>query len=180
MMRHAMMVLSALCLVVTGWLGTAEAAVNAFLFIPGIQGESKEVKHLNWITLQEVSWGHTRAGGGNATAQFREVSIQKLLDSASLALATAVATGQRFPNAFIELVMAGTKVPFARLELTDMSITAYDYEAKAPTSGQTPLPVESIKLKFSKIVWIYIPQDSTGKVGAPIQGGWDLNANIKF
>jgi len=187
-MRHAKMVLSALCLVVTGWLGTAEA-FDAFLFIPGFQGEAGNAQHKNWIILHEVSWGHTNAGTANfgggggslGRAQFQEVLVQKLLDSASLALATAVATGQHFPNAIIELVKSGGDPQlFARLELTDVMITAYAYEAKAAAGGQTLDPVESIKLSFSKIVWIYIPQNQAGKAGAPIRGGWDLNANTKL
>ena len=187
MMRYTKMVLSALCLVVTGWLGTAEA-FDAFLFIPGFQGEAADVQHKNWIILHEVSWGHTNTGtanfgggGGLGRAQFQDVLVQKLLDSASLALATAVATGQHFPNAIIEIVKpAENRRTFARLELTDVSITAYAYEAKAAAGGQTLDPVESIKLNFSKIVWIYIPQNQAGKAGAPIRGGWDLNANTKL
>jgi type VI secretion system secreted protein Hcp len=178
MIRHAMMVLSALCLFVTGWLGTAEA-FDAYLFIPGFQGESQEVRHKDWITLYQVSWGHTLlSASGVGNVQFNNVLAQKLFDSASPALAIAVATGQRFPNAIIELVNAGgNPVPFARLELTDVSLTAY--EATAAAGGQTPRPVESIKLNFSKIVWIYIPQDPKGGAGAPIRGSWDLRANTK-
>jgi type VI secretion system Hcp family effector len=182
MTRSAKMVLSALCLVVTGWLGTAEA-FDAYLFIPGFQGESQDRGHEKWIKLYQVSWGHAHVGTANVgagvsagRAQFQDVLAQKLLDSASPALATAVATGQLFPNAIIELVSAnagGSLVTFARLELTDVSITAY--EANGAAGGQTPRPVESIKLNFSKIVWIYMP---LGPQGVPIRGGWDLRANV--
>lgn len=188
MMRYAKLVLSALCLVVTGWLGTAEAFVDAFLFIPGFQGESQEKGHPKWINLYQVSWGHSHVGAANVgsvmaagRAQFQEVLVQKLFDSASPALATAVATGQLFPNAIIELMNAGSPAPFARLELTDVSITAY--EANGAAGGQVPRPVESIKLNFSAIAWIYIPHDPKDPMmvnGPPIRGSWNLRTNKTF
>jgi type VI secretion system secreted protein Hcp len=175
MMRHAKMVLSALCLVVTGWLGTAEA-FDAYLFIPGFQSESQDKGHEKWIKLYQVSWGHAHVGGGAAgmgRAQFQDVSVQKFFDSTSPALATAVAAGQLFPNAIIELVNADQNhMPFAKLELGGVSITTY--EASGAAGGQTPHPVESIKLNFCSIVWSYIPQDPSGVMRAPIQGRWAL------
>ena len=42
------------------------------------------------------------------------------------------------------------------------------------------MPVEQFSLNYSKIEVSYVPQSATGKVGAPIQAGFDVKANKKL
>ncbi len=67
-------------------------AVDNFLKIEGIKGESTDDKHKDWIEILSYSWGvsqmasasaSTSGGGTSQRADFQDISIVKTLDSSS-------------------------------------------------------------------------------------------------
>ena len=92
--------------------------LDAFLQVPGIDGDSVDANHRNWIDLQRF--------GFNATARVcKGLSIVKGLDSASPLLSAAVVNGGVFPQVLVELRKAGGyggSLPFWTLTLKDVSI----------------------------------------------------------
>jgi type VI secretion system secreted protein Hcp len=75
-------------------------AVEIFLKLAGIEGESEDAKHKGEIDVLAWSWGvsetpgsQTGGGGGAGKPQFRDLSIQKLVDVTAPLLLAATAKG---------------------------------------------------------------------------------------
>lgn len=152
------------------------AAVDIFLFIPGVPGEVLHKDHANWIQVQSAAWGHgAGSGGGGGGAQrtvFENLTVSKLVDYSSSMLALAAADGRYFKNAILVFRKKGqSPVVFLEVNLTDVIVRAYG----AGSGGD--VPTESVKLGFAKIEWVYHKQNPDGK-SQPVRTGWDLNKNI--
>src|SRR3981081_2767205 len=81
------------------------AAVDYFLKIEGIKGESHNSKHKDEIDVQSFSWGvsqtRARAGGGGAAGkvQFQAFHSANLVSKASPSLFLKCASGQHIKEA---------------------------------------------------------------------------------
>lgn len=83
-------------------------AIDAYLQIGDIKGESQDDKHKGWIEVRNVDWGVTQprataisTAGGHTSgkAEVHEVSFDKLADIASPVLFQTCATGRTIPKA---------------------------------------------------------------------------------
>lgn len=104
-------------------------AVDAYLQIGDIKGESTDEKHKGWIEVSHVDWGVTQprassvstAGGHTSgTADLSEVSFTKLADLASPILFQHCAMGRTIPKAVFEFMRAngdGKPICYYKLEL---------------------------------------------------------------
>jgi type VI secretion system secreted protein Hcp len=90
-------------------------AIDAYLQIDGIKGESQDDKHKDWIEATGISWGvhqpksATASTGGGHTAEraeLSEISFSKLTDLSSPILLQTCAMGKTIPKAKIELFRA--------------------------------------------------------------------------
>ncbi len=134
------------------------AAVDYYLKIEGIPGESTVRGFENQIEVASWSWGETQTGtmqGREGTilanaARPQPFIITKRIDKASPLLAKALASGQHFPSATITLCRAGgDKQPYMRYVLHDCFITSIK-----PVAGDVPM--EQISFNYTKIEWTYI------------------------
>ena len=82
------------------------AQSNIYLKLDGLDGESLDDDHKQWIEVQNWSWGVDNPAsfaigqGGQATqAHIAAVNIQKSCDAASVALFKASTTGKHIPKA---------------------------------------------------------------------------------
>ncbi len=91
-------------------------AFDAFLKIEGIQGESTDANHKDWIeiisygigVIQPTSASASTAGGASAErATFRDLTVKKSLDKASPKLALYCADGTHIKEVVLELCRAG-------------------------------------------------------------------------
>jgi type VI secretion system secreted protein Hcp len=100
----------------------ARAAVNAYLKIDGIPGESADDKHKDEIELLSYRQGappSTTARAARAGAvSMSEITITKTIDKSSPKLMEACATGKHFPTATVT-------VRYMKYELHDVVITSY-------------------------------------------------------
>ncbi len=161
-------------------------AVDYFLKIGDIKGESKDAKHKGWIDIESWSLGLSNSssavvggGGGAGKASFQDVSVTKFADSASVEIFLACASGKPFDKATIAVVQSSDKgrskdpVEYLILNFNDILISSY----VTGGSGEDPRPRESVSFNFTKISMQYDnPDDPTD---APVEGGWDLIANKK-
>ena len=138
------------------------AAVDFFLKIEGIDGESTDAIHKDWIEISSFSWGETNSGGSAGTGG--KVAIQdfhfvaKKLDKASPLLMLACATGKHIQKAQLTCRKNGTNpVEFLVITLEEVFVTSFE-----PSAQPTLYPTESISLNFQKIEFIYkSPRDGT-------------------
>ncbi|MGK5022756.1 Hcp family type VI secretion system effector [Janthinobacterium sp. LB2P10] len=159
-------------------------AIDVYLQIDGIKGESADSAHQGWIEITSAHWGvaqpksATASTGGGHTAercQHRTLSISKLADLASPILMQTCSMGRTIPKAKLEFMRAdgqGTPVRYYEVELENVLIGNMD---QVVTEGS--ILHDSIGLKFSKVKWRYTQQKIAGGTGGNTAGGWDLSTN---
>jgi len=161
------------------------AAVDYFLKLDGIEGESADDKHKNEIELDSFSWGatqqgtagtHTGAGAGKVNMQ--DIHFTSKLSKASPKLALAVATGQAVKEATLTVRKAGGKQEeYFTIKLSDTLVSSY----QTGGSGHGDVvPVDQFSLNFAKIEIKYKPQQKDGSLGADVLAGYDVAANKKL
>jgi type VI secretion system secreted protein Hcp len=162
------------------------AAVDYFLKLDGIEGESQDAKHKGEVQLHAFNWGlHTvlsATGGGGQRAgrpSFEDFHFTSNVSKASPKLMLACASGTHIPNVVLTCRKAGeVQHEFLMIKLQDVLVSSY-LDAGSDTANND-LPLDNASLNFRRITFTYIPQDATGKPGQPVTTGWDLAANKKL
>lgn len=159
-------------------------AVDFFLRIEGIEGESTDNKHKGEIDVLSWSWGASNTGtagvGGGAGAG--KASIQDLffttrMSKASPRLFLACASGQHLKQAKLSAVRAGAKqAEFLTITLNEVLVTSYQ---TGGSEAAEIVPMDQVSLNFAKLRMEYRGQKADGSLDAPIVAGWDVKTNVK-
>ena len=158
-------------LVVLGlFAGPALAAVDMFIKIEGIPGESQDQSHRDWIDVLSFDMSVSRpiepgAGGGAAgrqAAQRSDLVLTKYIDKSSPKLALACCEGRYVPEVTPELINTGggNRTPYMVYKLHNVLVSSYS------VSGDTiggPPPTEEISLNYESIEWTYTEFDSADR-----------------
>lgn len=158
-------------------------AADNFLKIKGIEGESTDDKHKGWMEILSFSWGVSQmasasasstGGGTSARADFQDLSIVKMMDSASPLLFKACAKGDHIGEVLLSLNRSGgNKEQYMEYKLTNVVITSVSVGG-----GGGGEPTESISLNYGKIEQTYTKQKRADGSGAGnVPAGWDLETN---
>ena len=159
-------------------------AIDAYLQIDGIKGESTDDKHKDWMEIMHVAWGvhqpraatlSTAGGHTSGRAELSNIKFDKLADIASPVLLQTCAAGRTIPKAVFEFMRAdsdGKPIPYFRVELENVMISDV-----VPNSGDGGTITEHVQLAYSKIKWTYTRQSIRGGVQGSTAGGWDLSGN---
>lgn len=132
------------------------------------------------IPITSLSWGQGRGisnpsiGPREASLpSFSEVTISKMMDSASPQLAMLAANGDGTATCVIKIKHATSGTALYTLTLGQVFISGYS----ANSTGD--VPSESLSLNYSTITWVYQQLDDTGKAvgSASPAKGWDLSKN---
>lgn len=157
-------------------------AVDYFLKLDGIPGESTDAKHKGEIDVLAFSWGVSQAGSSGrgvgvsaGKAIFEDLLVVARTSRASPKLWQACATGQHLKTAVLVCRKAG-KAPleFLKITLTDVTITSYEID-----SSDEELPLDQVALAFAKVETEFVSVDPKGKAQPPVTTGWDLTKNAK-
>jgi type VI secretion system secreted protein Hcp len=160
------------------------AAVDYFLKIEGIEGESADHKHKNEIDLESWSWGesqsgtHSAGGGGGAgKVSMQDFHFVMKVNKASPKLLLACASGEHIKKAVLVCRKAGTEQQeFMKIQMEGVLVSSY----QTGGSGHGDIvPTDQISLNFSKIEYEYKEQKADGTLAGPIKAGWDVKANKK-
>lgn len=159
-------------------------AVDYFLKMEGIQGESQDAKHKGEIEIESFSWGLSQTGtlaagggGGAGKVQFQDFHFTTRVSKASPSLMLGCATGQHIKEGTLIARKAGQEQQeFIKITLTDILVSSYQ---SGGSSGSDTLPTDQFSLNFAKVEFAYYPQKADGSLDAPVKGGWDLKANKK-
>ena len=136
-------------------------AVDYFLKIDGIDGESQDDKHKDWIEVLSFSWG-TSPGG----SKHHDFQIVKSMDKASPLLAMASCDGKSPGQAMFVARKAGrNEQEYLKIKLTDIVISSYN-----TTGSSDDKPLETVSLNFAKAEMQYAPQKEDGKLGPFVPG----------
>lgn len=159
-------------------------AVDMFLMLTGIAGESQDSKHKGQIDIDSFSFGvsqsgsGSRAGGsGSGKADFQDIAISKLVDKATPTLVNHCATGEHIKEALITVRKAGGGKDggkeYYKVKLTDVLVSSVQNSG----NNAADFPSETITLNYARIDFEYLPQDSTGNVGGVVKSGYNLREN---
>jgi type VI secretion system secreted protein Hcp len=159
-------------------------AVDMFLKIDGVDGESKDKKHTKEIDVLAWSWGmsnsgsaHVGGGAGAGKVNVQDVSVTKYVDSSSPKLMLSCCNGTHYANALLTVRKAGGDAPveYIKIKMEEVFITS----VSTGGSGGEDRLTEHVGLNFSKVNVDYTPQSDKGGAGTAIPFGWDIGANAK-
>ena len=140
---------------------TPANAVEMFLKIGDIEGESQNSKHMDEIDVLAWSWQLSKASELNQ-ASIRPIKITKKIDTATDDLLVGAINGTVFQAAELNVERDGTQAPYIKIELKDVIVTSINTGA---TKSETEL-TETITLDFNYVCYTYTPFDSeTGQGG---------------
>ncbi|MBE0541993.1 MAG: type VI secretion system tube protein Hcp [Verrucomicrobia bacterium] len=156
-------------------------AVDYFLKIDGIEGESGDAKHKNEIDIMSWSWGESNSGshaygggGGAGKVSMQDFSFTMTVNKSSPKLVLACASGQHIKNALLTCRKAGKEQQeYLKIKFTDLLVSSF----QTGGSSGAEVPVDSISLNFAKIEYEYYPQKEDGSLGAKVPVHWDLKQN---
>jgi type VI secretion system secreted protein Hcp len=158
------------------------AAVDYFLKIDGIPGESQDSKHKGEIDIESFSWGATQSGahaagggGGAGKVSMQDFHFVMKINKASPKLFLACANGEHIKKAVLVCRKAGREQQeFLTVTMSDLLVSSY----QTGGSGHADiLPTDQISLNFAKVEFEYKEQKPDGTLGGAVKAGYDLKQN---
>jgi type VI secretion system secreted protein Hcp len=170
-------------------------AVDTYLQIDGIKGESTDDKHKDWIEvltfghemMQPVSSTKSSAGGASSgRAQHGDFAIVKYVDMASPKLYEALSNGKHLGKVKLEVCRAGgSQVKFMEITLEQVMVSRVHLHSNGSNGSSNStaadptdlLPTETVHLNYGKIEWVYTQQKrADGSGGGNVNAKYDLTA----
>ena len=158
-------------------------AVDMFLKLDGIKGESKDHKHKDEIHIESFSWGMSQTGsfssaggGGAGKVNVHDISVTKLVDKSSPVLMLHICNGKHIKEGLITVRKAGEKpLEYLKIKLTDILVSSLQEAGH----GGGDLLTENLSLNFAKFQVDYIEQKPDGSGESPVTMGWNIKENQK-
>jgi type VI secretion system secreted protein Hcp len=161
------------------------ARVDYFIKFDGIKGESTDAKHKDEVDVESWSWGETHVagpggggGGGAGKVSMQDFHFVMRLNSASIGLMKACATGQHIKGATLSARKAGKEQQeYLVIKMDDVLITSYQ---TGGSEGGDVVPTDQVSFNFAKIDVEYRQQKADGSLDVGIHFKYDLKANKTF
>jgi type VI secretion system secreted protein Hcp len=159
-------------------------AVDMFIKIDNIKGESKDKKHKEETDVLAWSWGmsqsgsfHTGGGGGAGKVNVQDLSFTKWIDMGSTDLMKACCKGTHIPKAVLVVRKAGdTPLEYLTITMEKVMVTSI---STGGSGGEDKL-TENVTLNFEKVAVKYVEQKETGGEGAKPDLKWNIAENAPF
>ena len=157
-------------------------AVDIFLKLGDVKGESKDKTHKDEIDVLAWSWGasnagsfHVGGGGGAGKVNVQDLSFTKYVDLATTELFLATCNGKHFPEATLVVRKAGeTPLEYLTITMEDVLITSY---STGGSGGEDRL-TENVSLNFAKVKMAYKEQAPKGAQAKAPSVGWNIQENV--
>ena len=159
-------------------------AVDMFIKIGDIKGESTDDKHKGEIDVLSWSWGATQSGtsghgggAGSGKVQLQDLTITHYLDKSTTALLKHCCDGTHIDQIILTVRKAGgTALEYLKITCKDVIVSSI---TTGGSGGQDRL-TENVTFNFAKIKMEYTPQTAKGAGEASLIQGWDQAANKKW
>jgi len=161
-------------------------AVDYFLKIDGIEGESQDAKHKGEIDV--LSWGfgatqsettHNGGGGGVGKVNIQDLHFESHISKAGPKLFLACAEGDHIKQAILTARKAsGQQQEYYKITISDLLVSS----CQTGTSSKNEIisPIDQVSLSFSKIDILYREQKPDGTLGPPTEIKYDLKLHKQF
>ncbi|HET9049393.1 MAG TPA: type VI secretion system tube protein Hcp [Chiayiivirga sp.] len=160
-------------------------AIDMFLDIPGVEGESADKTYSKKIDVLGFKWGMTQSGtfhqgtgGGAGKVSVHDITISKFVDKASPNLMFHCASGKHLASAKLIVRKAAGDSPldYFVVEMTNVLVAALDTDG----GNTNDRPSEAVTLNFAQVKFIYKTQMDNGSPGPDSTFGWDVQKNVKI
>jgi len=161
----------------------SRAAVDMFLKIEGVKGESQDSSHTDWIEILSYSHGVSQPSGGITSggartagrADHEDFTLTKYIDKSTPILNLYCCNGRHIPKVELELAhVIGPKAVFYKVTLKDVMIVGVDVAGHKEDSPA--FPIETVRMSYGEIQWQYTPSDegTGGTTGSTVSTGWSV------
>jgi type VI secretion system secreted protein Hcp len=155
-------------------------AVDFFLKLDGISGESVDDKHKDWIQVMSWSWGATQVtsvagtgGSGAGKPDLSDFSIMKYFDKGSTPTLQALTKGTHIKTGTLEAVKSGgAGKPFLKVDFQELYVTSQQL------SGSSEIPTESVSFSYNQIKVEYSTQDEKGVITVANSVTYNTKTNV--
>ena len=159
-------------------------AMDMFIKIGELKGESRDKVHKDEIDVLSWSWGvsnsgsaHTGGGAGAGKCNVQDLSFTKYIDKASPDLMLACCNGKHFPKATLTVRKAGENpLEYLLITVEELIVTS----VSTGGSGGEDRLTENVTLNFARVKVNYKEQTPTGGVGDKPEMGWNIAENAKL
>lgn len=154
-------------------------AVDYFLKLDGIDGESNDDKFKNQIQLLSWSWGASNVssvagtgGSGAGKVDLSDFTVMTYFDKSTTKFFKSVCAGTHIPKGTMNAVKAGADgKPYLKVDFDELFVTGLQI------SASSEIPSISISFSYNKIKIDYSTQNEQGNLVSTGPNGWDLKAN---
>jgi type VI secretion system secreted protein Hcp len=170
--RFRLLVLSAVASVFAafGVVAPAEAAVDYFLEVNGVPGESQDAKMAKAIDVLSYSWGASQNADKKSGPRLGDLVITHNVDLASPPLFQRLVTGTTIPSAELIARKAGeNQFIFLRFCFENVQVTSIQQSGKTTDD----VPTEQVSFGYAAVSEQYTQQSNTGGIGNTVFAGWN-------
>jgi len=144
-------------------------AVDYYLKLDGIEGESKVTGYEKQIQLLSFSWGGSQitsvagtGGSGAGKVDLSDLSIMKHYDKASIKVFESLVKGSHIKTGVMCAQKAGGKGAYLKISLEELFVTSSE------------IPTESVSFSYNKIKIEYSTQNEQGVLQSAGQVSYDI------
>jgi type VI secretion system secreted protein Hcp len=156
-------------------------AVDMFIVIKEIKGESADAGFPGAIDVTSWTWGVSQTGSaqsgtgaGTGRAVVNDFVFTKYVDLASPVLVGASTVGTHYKSAtFIARKAGATPLVYLKMNFYNVIIARVDHGG----SSTDDRPTEQVHLNFGQFDFNYTPQTGTGGAGATVTAAYNMIAN---
>lgn len=154
-------------------------AVDYFLKLDGIQGESQDDKHKNEIQVLSWSWGASNVssvsgtgGSGAGKVDMSDVSMMLNFDKSTPKFFKSICAGSHISTGTLSAIKAGTDgKPYLKVDFKEIFVTGLQMSA----AGE--VPAVSLSFSYDEIKIDYSAQDEKGNVASTGPVTFNTKAN---
>lgn len=158
-------------------------AVDMYLDITDVTGESKGKDHEDQMDVLAWSWGmsqsgtmHMGGGGGSGKVSVQDLSITKYVDAASEALMKFCCTGEHKDEAVLTVKKAGGEQhDYIVITMTKVLISSI---STGGSGGEDRL-TENVTLNFEEVKFQYNKQTEDGSMEEGDGYAWNIGQNAE-
>jgi type VI secretion system secreted protein Hcp len=153
------------------------ARTNIYLKLEGVDGESIDEGHEQWIELESFKWNvkndasfATGQGGQATQGHVDKITVDKICDNSSVTLFKNCTTGKHIPEGTISCLKldGDTRIEYMNVHLKDIMVSKVDWNGR----GDEAVLHETVELEFAEFKKTYYVQKDSGGKGDPIDFGF--------
>ena len=154
-------------------------AVDYFLKLDGIQGESVDDKHKDEIQIMSFSWGGSQTssvsgtgGSGAGKVDLSDFSIMINFDKATPKFFKSMCAGTHIKTGELSAIKSGADgKPYLKVDFKELFVSSLQI------SASSEIPTVSVSFTYNEIKMNYSVQDEQGNLKSTGDVTYDLKTN---